>query len=83
MDYNEEWAYVVEKITFYRKSRGWSLQALADNANIDRANISKIESSIRDKEACKKSKSIKDDIYFSTLFKIADALGVKLSDLVR
>lgn len=81
MDYNEEWAYVVSRIKYYREAKGWSLQALADNANIDRANISKIESSVTDRE--KGKKSVKDDVYFSTLFKIAEALGVALSDLVR
>lgn len=81
MNYDEEWAYVVGRIKHYREAKGWSLQALADNANIYRPNISKIESSVTDRK--KGKKSVKDDVYFSTLFKIAEALGVALSDLVR
>ncbi len=71
MGYEEEWIYVRNKITELRKARGWSIQALADYANIDRADISRIESGKT------------NGIYFSTLCRIAEALEVAPGELVR
>jgi DNA-binding Xre family transcriptional regulator len=71
MGYAEEWKFVRERITELRKARGLSIQALADYANIDRSNLSDIESG--------KAKGM----YFSTLCDIAEALEVTPGDLVR
>jgi DNA-binding Xre family transcriptional regulator len=71
MEYEEEWRFVREKITELRKARGMSIQALADYANIDRSNLSYIESG--------KAKGM----YFSTLCDIAEALEVTPGELVR
>jgi transcriptional regulator with XRE-family HTH domain len=69
--YEEEWKYVREKITELRKKRGMSIQALADVANIDRPNLSYIESGKA------------SGMYFSTLCRIADALEIPPGELVR
>ncbi len=71
MEYEEEWKYVRNKITELRKARGWSIQALADYADMDRSNMSYIESGKA------------NGMYLSTLCKIAEALEVAPGDLVR
>jgi transcriptional regulator with XRE-family HTH domain len=71
MSYEEEWKYVSNRITELRKERGWSIQALADYSNIERADLSRIESGKA------------NGIYFSTLCKIAEALDVPPGELVR
>jgi DNA-binding Xre family transcriptional regulator len=71
MAYQEEWDYVRGRITELRKARGLSIQALADIADIERPNLSRLESG--------RSSSI----HFTTLCKLADALGVPPGDLVR
>ncbi len=71
MDYQKEWDYVRRRIKELRIAKGLSIQALADIANIDRPNLSYIESG--------KAKGM----FFETLCKIAEALDVKPSELVR
>jgi DNA-binding Xre family transcriptional regulator len=71
MGYQEEWKYVRSRITELRKARGWSIQALADYADMDRSNLSYIESGKA------------NGIFFTTLCKIAEALEVSPGDLVR
>ena len=71
MAFKEEWSYIISRIKHIRQEKGWSIQRLADEANIDSANMSRIES------------GKVDNILLSTLYRIAEALEVKLSDLVR
>jgi transcriptional regulator with XRE-family HTH domain len=71
MGYEQEWDYVRKRITELRKARGLSIQALADYANIDRSGLSHIESGKT------------NGAYFSTLCRIAEALEVPPSDLLR
>ncbi len=71
MAYEEEWTYLRHKITELRKARGWSIQALADYSDIDRSNLSYIESGRA------------HSMTYSTLCKIAEALEVPPGELVR
>lgn len=71
MNYEEEWKYVRNRITELRKARGWSIQALADYANMDRADLSRIES------------GRVTGIYLTTLCRLAEALDVSPAELVR
>ncbi len=71
MDYQEEWDYVRKRIKELRIAKGLSIQALADIANIDRPNLSYIESGRA------------NGMFFTTLCKIAEALEVAPGDLVR
>ncbi len=71
MDYPEDWAYVIKRIRQLREAKSWSLQALADYANMDRANLSRIEA----------GQAV--NMYFSTLCKIAEALEVSPGELIR
>jgi transcriptional regulator with XRE-family HTH domain len=71
MTYQEEWDYVRARITELRKARGLSIQALADIADIERPSLSRLESGRA------------GGIHFTTLCKIAEALGVAPGDLVR
>ena len=72
MEYEKEWEYVRGRITQLRKEKGWSIQALADYANIERSSLSRLESG---KNAT--------GIYFTTLCRIAEALEVPPGELVR
>ncbi len=71
MGYEEEWKYVRSRITELRKAKGWSIQALADYANMDRSNLSYIESG--------KAKGM----YLTTLCSLAEALEVTPGELLR
>ncbi len=71
MGYQQEWEYVIKRIKELREAKGWSIQALADYANMDRANISRIEA------------GIVTNIYFSTLCRIAETLEVSPGELIR
>ncbi len=71
MAYNDEWKYVRKRIRELRIARGMSIQALADYANIDRSNLSNIEN----------GKVV--NMWFTTLYKIAEALEVPPGELVR
>ena len=72
MEYEKEWEYVRGMITKLRLERGWSIQALADYADIDRSSLSRLESGMN-----------VTGIYFKTLCRIAEALEVAPGDLVR
>lgn len=71
MTYLDEWQYTTGKIKETIKNKGWSLSRLGDEINMDKANLSRILS------------NEKTNMQYVTLFKIADALGVKMSELVR
>lgn len=71
MNYEEEWKYTTDKIKKIISDKGWSMSRFADEMNMDKANVSRMLS------------NTKTDMRYITLFKIADALGVKMSDLVR
>jgi transcriptional regulator with XRE-family HTH domain len=71
MAHQDEWNHVRARITELRKARGLSIQALADIADIERPNLSRLESG--------RSTSV----HFTTLCKIAEALGVPPGELVR
>lgn len=71
MKYSEDAQHLREQIKKYREAKGWSKFQLADNANIDRSGLSQFENGRR------------DNIMFHNICKIADALGVNPSDLVR
>jgi DNA-binding Xre family transcriptional regulator len=71
MTYEKELDYVRQTITGLRKARALSIQALADCANIDRSDLSRIESGkVR-------------GIHLSTLCRIAEALEVAPGQLLR
>ncbi|MEO0074076.1 MAG: helix-turn-helix transcriptional regulator [candidate division WOR-3 bacterium] len=61
---------VGQRIRQYRKKRGWSQEKLGEEANLHRTYIGQVE---------RGEKSIGID----NLFKIANALGISASDLVR
>ncbi len=71
MTYDEEWKYVRNRIQELRLARGWSIQALADYANKDRRDVSRIE------------KGQVNSITLQTLCKIAEALEVPPAELLR
>lgn len=71
MIYEQEWKYVRDRIRELRTAKGWSVQALADYANKDRRDISRIE------------KGQVHSITFETLCRIAEALEVPPGELVR
>lgn len=70
MEFDKERIYTCARIGEIRRGKGWSKQKLADLADMERSSISEIEGG-------------KTDFRFSTLCRIAEALGVKVSDLVR
>jgi transcriptional regulator with XRE-family HTH domain len=71
MEYLEEWRFVRARIRALRESRGLSIQALADIADIERSSLSRLESGRA------------AGIYFTTLCKIAEALDIAPGELVR
>ncbi len=72
MKYEEEWDYTIAKIREILKEKKWSMSRLGDEIGTDPSNMCKMLSSKKQR-----------DTRYSTLFKIADALGVKMSELVR
>lgn len=70
MNYEEEYDYTVKRIKELREARGWTVQELAFRAEMERSNLKRIESG-------------RTNITYRTLYRIAEALQVKLSDLVR
>lgn len=71
MEYLNEWNYTVDRIKGLLKAKGWTIERLANAINMDNANMSRILSGTQ------------KNMHYRTLFKIAEALNVKLSDLVR
>ena len=71
MAYDDERRYLIKRMKEIRIVKGMSMQAVADIANMDRANYSRIES------------GISTEIYFSTLCRIAEALDVAPGELIR
>jgi transcriptional regulator with XRE-family HTH domain len=70
MSFEKEKVKIGHEITRLRKSKGWSIQELADNANMERSALSKLE----------KGKSANPTL--RTLCRIADALEVPIKELV-
>lgn len=70
IDYNKELHYTIQRINKVREDKGITIQDLAYMTEMHRASMSRIISG-------------KINITFKTLCKIADALEVKLSDLVK
>lgn len=58
-----------QRIKTLRDEKSWTLRDLEDYAEIDNSDLSKYESG-------------NVDIRFTTLYKLSQALGVKLTDLV-
>lgn len=71
MDYEENWSYTTSKIKEMLTEKGWSMTRLGDEINMEKANMSRLLSGKQ------------RDMHYHTLFKIADALGVNMSELVR
>ncbi len=71
MEYEREWDYLRKRIRQLRTERNLSIQALADYANMERKNLSNIESGIA------------GGITLHTICKIAEALEVAPGELVR
>ncbi len=70
MDYKEEIAYVSSKIKELRKERSMTVQELAYRCDIERSNLSRIESG-------------RSNITLKTLCIICNALNVTLRDVIR
>ena len=71
MSYQEEWEYLIKRIKELRIAKGMSIQALADYANMDRPNVSRIEAGrVR-------------GITFETICRIAEVLEVSPKELMR
>lgn len=70
MVYEEEYAYTLRQIKELRESKGWTVQELAFRAEMERSNLKRIEAG-------------RTNMTYRTLFRLAEALQVKLSDLVR
>lgn len=71
MNYEKEWGIISKNIRNLLEQNGWSISAFADTYNIDRANLSRIVSGSQ------------TDTKYSTLFKIANAFGIKVGDLMK
>jgi DNA-binding Xre family transcriptional regulator len=72
MKYEEEWDYTTNRIKEIISEKKWSMARLADEINMDKSNMFRILSANKQR-----------NMQFITLFKIADALGVRMSELVR
>lgn len=70
MNYDEEYTYTLRRIREFREVRGWSVQELAFRAEMERSNLKRIEAG-------------RTNMTYRTLFRLAEALQVKMSDLVR
>lgn len=70
MKYDEEYAYTLGRIKELREAKGWTVQELAFRAEMERSNLKRIESG-------------RTNMTYRTLFRLAEALQVKISDLVR
>ncbi len=71
MNYDKEWDYVSRKIRKLLEDNKWSISSFAYTYDVDRANLSRIISGAQ------------TDTRFSTLYKIANAFGLKVSDLLH
>lgn len=70
MDYKEEISYVSSRIRELRKERSMTVQELAYRCDIERSNLSRIESG-------------RSNITLKTLCIICNALNVTLRDVIR
>lgn len=70
MNPQEQLKFTSGEIRRVRKEKGWTIEELAFRANMERPNLSDIEAG-------------KTDFRFTTLCRIAEALEVKIGDLVR
>ncbi len=71
MDYQQEWGYTVNKVRDIIAKKKWTIERLSHAIKMDNANLSRILSGVQ------------TNMEYRTLFKIAEALEVKMSDLVR
>lgn len=69
MSYEEEIAHISARIRELRKGRGWTVQELAYRCDIERSNLSRIESG-------------RANVTLKTLCAICNALGVALKEVV-
>lgn len=70
MNYLDEIKYISTKIRELRESKGYSVQELAYRCDIERSNMSRIESG-------------RSNLTIKTLCSICDALNVTLRDVIR
>jgi transcriptional regulator with XRE-family HTH domain len=59
-----------ERVAFYRRNRGWSQEELAHRARLSRPYVARVETNVQEPR-------------LSTLRQLAEALGVKIADLVE
>jgi len=71
MNYQDEWDYTVNSIKDMIAKRKWTIERLSHAIKMDNANLSRILSGVQ------------TNMEYRTLFKIAQALEVRMSELVR
>lgn len=71
MNYADAWDYTISKINQELETKGWTREKLAHNISMDNANLSRILSGVQ------------TNMEYKTLFKIAEALKVSMSELVK